>query len=150
MNRRPLLLASLSTVLALTAALPGPSSDARIPTEQNDAGTGRDAGETPMTAIPVERGVAVDATLVPAMQAEAYLSVAGDEDWIEGLIQFARSYIYTTAIPPALVAATQVSLKLLTTEAWRRPHLQKLIARFRAGAEQLSLPLMASAFLFSS
>ncbi|MCX2979759.1 8-amino-7-oxononanoate synthase [Halieaceae bacterium IMCC14734] len=70
--------------------------------------------------------------------------VAGDEDLIEGLIQFARSYIYTTAIPPALVAATLVSLELLTTEAWRRPHLQQLIARFRAGAEQLGLPLMDS------
>lgn len=70
--------------------------------------------------------------------------VAGDEDLIEGLIQFARSYIYTTAIPPALVAATQVSLQLLTTEAWRRDHLQQLITRFRAGAEQLGLPLMAS------
>jgi 8-amino-7-oxononanoate synthase len=70
--------------------------------------------------------------------------VAGDEDLIEGLIQFARSYIYTTAIPPALVAATLVSLQLLTTEAWRRPHLQQLIARFRSGAEQLGLPLMAS------
>ena len=33
--------------------------------------------------------------------------VAGSEDWIETLIQSARSYIYTTAPPPALAAATR-------------------------------------------
>lgn len=70
--------------------------------------------------------------------------VAGSETLIETLIQFARPYIYTTALPPAVAAATLESLKIIRDEAWRRAHLQKLIARFRSGAEQLGLPLMNS------
>lgn len=68
--------------------------------------------------------------------------VAGSETLIETLIQFARPYIYTTALPPAVAAATLQSLKIIRAEKWRREHLQKLIARFRKGAEQLDLPLM--------
>ena len=70
--------------------------------------------------------------------------IAGSETLIETLIQFSRSYIYTTAMPPAVAAATRVSLQLLQTENWRREHLQTLIAHFRAGAQQLGLQLMDS------
>ena len=70
--------------------------------------------------------------------------VAGDELLIEGLIQQARNYIYTTALPPAVAAASLVSLSLLREEAWRRGHLAALISRFRDGAQQLALPLMPS------
>jgi 8-amino-7-oxononanoate synthase len=70
--------------------------------------------------------------------------IAGSETLIETLIQFSRSYIYTTAMPPAVAAATRVSLRLLQAENWRREHLQQLIARFRAGAQQLGLQLLDS------
>jgi 8-amino-7-oxononanoate synthase len=70
--------------------------------------------------------------------------IAGSENLIETLIQFSRSYIYTTAMPPAVAAATRVSLRLLQAEHWRRQHLQELIARFRAGAQQLGLQLLDS------
>ena len=70
--------------------------------------------------------------------------VAGDDYLIEGLIQQARNYIYTTALAPALAAATLTSLAILREEAWRRNHLVTLIQRFRDGANQLGLPLMAS------
>lgn len=70
--------------------------------------------------------------------------IAGSETLIESLIQFARPYIYTTAMPPAVAAATRVSLRLIQTEQWRREHLQKLIAHFRQGATQLGLQLMDS------
>ena len=70
--------------------------------------------------------------------------VAGSETLIETLIQFARPYIYTTALPPAVAAATLQSLKIIRDEQWRRDHLKNLIARFRQGAEQLDLPLMNS------
>ena len=68
--------------------------------------------------------------------------VAADGDVIERLIQSARSYIYTTAMPPAVAAATRVSLHLLRTESWRREKLAGLIAHFRAGARRLNLRLM--------
>lgn len=70
--------------------------------------------------------------------------VAADEIVIETLVQQARSYVYTTAQPPAVAAATLASLKLVQTEAWRREHLQALIQQFRQGAEQLGLDLMPS------
>lgn len=70
--------------------------------------------------------------------------VAGSEELIETLIQKARTYIFTTAAPPAVAAATRVSLRLAQTEDWRRGHLQSLIARFRRGSRQLGLRLMDS------
>ncbi len=70
--------------------------------------------------------------------------VAGSETLIETLIQFSRSYIYTTALPPAVAAATRASLKLLQEEGWRRAHLQGLIEQFRRGAAQMGLRLMDS------
>lgn len=70
--------------------------------------------------------------------------VAGSEELVETLIQFARPYIYTTSQPPAVACATLKSLELLRTEGWRREHLNRLIARFRAGAAEIGLSLMAS------
>ncbi len=70
--------------------------------------------------------------------------VAGSEALIETLIQQARSYIYTTALPPAVAAATQVSLQILQKENWRREKLNELVKRFRAGGSELGLNLMGS------
>jgi 8-amino-7-oxononanoate synthase len=70
--------------------------------------------------------------------------VAGSDDLIESLIQFARPYIYTTSQPPALACATLKSLELLRSEHWRREHLQALIHQFREGAQQIGLTLMDS------
>lgn len=70
--------------------------------------------------------------------------VAGSEELIETLIQFARPYIYTTSQPPAVACATLKSLQLLQTESWRREHLNRLIARFRSGAAEIGLRLMDS------
>ncbi len=70
--------------------------------------------------------------------------VAGSEVLIETLIQHARTYIYTTSMPPAVAAATRASLKLVQTEQWRREQLESLIERFRRGCAQLGLDLMDS------
>ena len=70
--------------------------------------------------------------------------VAGSEELVETLIQFARPYIYTTSQPPALACATLKSLELLRTEHWRREHLQALIKQFREGAQAIGLELMDS------
>jgi 8-amino-7-oxononanoate synthase len=71
--------------------------------------------------------------------------VAGPAALIEGLIQFARPYIYTTAMPPALAAAALEAVQLAQSEGWRREKLAALIERFRHGAAELGLPLAASA-----
>ncbi|VAX05270.1 8-amino-7-oxononanoate synthase [hydrothermal vent metagenome] len=70
--------------------------------------------------------------------------VAGSEELIETLIQQARTYIYTTALPPAVAEATRASLRIVRDDDWRRDRLAELVQRFRVGAEQLGLPLMAS------
>jgi 8-amino-7-oxononanoate synthase len=70
--------------------------------------------------------------------------VAADEVVIETLIQQARSYIYTTAQPPAIAAATLASLKLVQDENWRREKLTALISQFKTGAKALGLELVAS------
>jgi 8-amino-7-oxononanoate synthase len=70
--------------------------------------------------------------------------VAGDEVLIETLIQKARNYIYTTALPPAVAAASLASLCIAREEAWRREHLAGLISYFRAGAAAQGLALMES------
>ncbi|MEO7150000.1 MAG: 8-amino-7-oxononanoate synthase [Rhodanobacteraceae bacterium] len=70
--------------------------------------------------------------------------VAGSAALIDGLTQFARSFVYTTALPPALAAAARAAVKLAREESWRRDKLRALIARFRTGAAQLRLPLAES------
>jgi 8-amino-7-oxononanoate synthase len=72
--------------------------------------------------------------------------VAGSQVLIETLIQHARSYVYTTATPPAIAEVTRVNLKRAAGEEGeqRRAQLQDNIAQFRRGAEQLGLQLMPS------
>jgi len=70
--------------------------------------------------------------------------IAGSHDLIEFLIQKARSYIYTTALPPAVAAATRASLRIAAEDGWRRDRLRVLIERFRQGAGQAGLNLTQS------
>ena len=70
--------------------------------------------------------------------------VAGSDVLIETLIQKARTYIFTTAIPAAIAEATRTSLKLLAADGWRREKLQLLTKRFRIGAIQLGFQLIHS------
>ncbi|HEY5701293.1 MAG TPA: 8-amino-7-oxononanoate synthase, partial [Gammaproteobacteria bacterium] len=67
--------------------------------------------------------------------------VAGDAPLIETLIQQARPYIYTTALPASVAAATLAALDLVRQEPWRRQHLRALVARFRRAATNLGLSL---------
>jgi len=70
--------------------------------------------------------------------------VAGSDVLIETLIQKARSYVFTTAMPAAVAEATRTSLKLLIKECWRRDKLRSLVQRFQLGANQLGLSIMPS------
>jgi len=69
---------------------------------------------------------------------------AGSNELIEFLIQRARTYIYTTAMPAAVAEATRVSLRLAQQDTWRREKLANLVEQFRAGAGQLGLALLDS------
>ncbi|MEZ5501740.1 MAG: 8-amino-7-oxononanoate synthase [Halioglobus sp.] len=103
----------------------------------------RGVGSTEAAGLGADDVPVLMATLGKAL-GTAGAFVAGSELLIEGLIQQARSYIYTTALPPAVAAASVESLRLVQQEPWRREHLADLIQRFRQGARQLDLPLLPS------
>jgi 8-amino-7-oxononanoate synthase len=70
--------------------------------------------------------------------------VAGSADLIELLMQRARSYIYTTALPQPVAAASRKALEIAQRETWRRERVLALAARFRSGATQASVPLLGA------
>nr|VFK19078.1 MAG: 8-amino-7-oxononanoate synthase [Candidatus Kentron sp. LPFa] len=70
--------------------------------------------------------------------------VAGDHAVVEYLMQKARPFTFTTALPPAIAEATRTSLRIAREENWRRAHLRELVTQFRAGAHCLGLSLWMS------
>ena len=70
--------------------------------------------------------------------------VAGSDALIESLVQRGRTYVYTTALPPAVAAATRVALRIVRDEGWRRDRLRAHVEQFRHGASELGLALTAS------
>jgi 8-amino-7-oxononanoate synthase len=67
--------------------------------------------------------------------------VAGSKELIECLLQFSRTYRYTTALPPALAHATITALKIVEQENWRRAKLQELIQFFIKEAKEDLTPI---------
>ncbi|SMY32554.1 8-amino-7-oxononanoate synthase [Photobacterium andalusiense] len=53
-------------------------------------------------------------------------AVLCSDETAEYLIQFARHYIYSTAMPPAQAVALSCACSLIQTQAWRREKLQAL------------------------
>jgi 8-amino-7-oxononanoate synthase len=70
--------------------------------------------------------------------------VAAEQVVIDTLVNHARSYIYTTATPPALASAVQASLRLIAQGDASRAHLQLLIVHLRGGLRDLPWKLMPS------
>ena len=94
---------------------------------------------------PVSRLPAPDiyvATLGKALGA-AGAFVAGSENLIEFLIQRARSWVFSTAPPPALAAAARCALGIVMSPEGedRRRTLRATIARFRSGCAERGIAL---------
>lgn len=70
--------------------------------------------------------------------------VAGPALLIDYLVQKARTYIYTTAMPPALAVATCASLDVIERDDDRRAHVLGLVSRFRREASAMEYALMDS------
>ncbi|MGB8328377.1 MAG: 8-amino-7-oxononanoate synthase, partial [Steroidobacteraceae bacterium] len=70
--------------------------------------------------------------------------VAGSAELIDYLVQKARTYIYTTALPQAVAAAALAALQVSEREAWRRARVLELTQRFRRAAAAAGLPLVES------
>jgi 8-amino-7-oxononanoate synthase len=56
--------------------------------------------------------------------------IAGDRDMITYILNKARSLIFSTALPPAVCAASLAALRVLEQEPWRREQLRKNVHRF--------------------
>lgn len=70
--------------------------------------------------------------------------VAGSRALVDALVQFARTHVYTTAMPPALACATIAAVRVARMEPWRRDQLARLVRHFRLGARDRGLPLLDS------
>ena len=70
--------------------------------------------------------------------------VSGSRDLIEFLVQKARPYIYTTALPQPVAAATRKALEIAQKEPWRRERVLALTARFRNTARAAGIGVLDS------
>jgi 8-amino-7-oxononanoate synthase len=70
--------------------------------------------------------------------------VAAEQAVIDTLVNHARSYVYTTATPPALAGAVLESLECIGQGDALRGHLRNLIAQLRNGLADLPWKLMPS------
>lgn len=71
-------------------------------------------------------------------------AVVGDADLIAHLAETARPYIYTTALPPAQVAATREAVRIARAGDDLRARLRANIEQLKAGARSRGLALMPS------
>lgn len=70
--------------------------------------------------------------------------VAGSDLLIDTLIQFARTYTYTTAIPPALAAAATESLAQVKAADPARAHLARLVTYCQSEAKRRGMRIKPS------
>ncbi|MDZ4098973.1 MAG: 8-amino-7-oxononanoate synthase [Methylophilaceae bacterium] len=70
--------------------------------------------------------------------------VAADQVVIDYLVQHARTYIYTTATPPALANAALAAIEVIKNDASRRAHLQRLIQELKQHLRLKKWQLMPS------
>jgi len=83
------------------------------------------------------------ATLGKAM-GTAGAFIAGSDELIETIIQKSRSYIYTTAMPPAIAEATRCSLQIIQNEHRHLHNLQNNISYFKTCCIATALPVESS------
>ena len=95
--------------------------------------TGLDTGQVPILMATLGKAVGT-----------AGAFVAGSEVLVETLIQQARPYIYSTASPPAIAAATIAAIEIVERESWRRDRLAELVSYFRQRAQALDVEPMPS------
>ena len=70
-------------------------------------------------------------------------AVCGSRTFCEALINFARAYIYSTSLPPALAAAAVASIAIMKQEPQHQQRVRLLARRVRQGLKKASWELPA-------
>jgi 8-amino-7-oxononanoate synthase len=70
--------------------------------------------------------------------------VAGASEWIDYLVNAGRTFVFATALPPAVIGAIDAALDLVRDEASLRASLHANAARFRQRLEALRLDTCGS------
>ncbi len=70
--------------------------------------------------------------------------IAGDRDLIAYLLNKSRSFLFSTALPPAVCAASLAALTVLEHEPWRRDRLRENRHRFAAALTAQGIDVSAS------
>jgi 8-amino-7-oxononanoate synthase len=93
-------------------------------------------------------GVEDEIDLIIGTFSKAFASVggflAGPADVVDYVKCLARPFIFTAALPPAQVASTHESLRILSSEPLHRERLWKRVAMFREGLTALGFDTMKS------
>ena len=91
----------------------------------------------------LDKTIKSDLIIVPLGKALGGMGaiVAGCANIIDYLRQFSRSYIYSTALPPAIAHSNLAALKLMQKESWRLNKLKNLIELFNITANSAGLKL---------
>jgi 5-aminolevulinate synthase len=70
--------------------------------------------------------------------------IAGNGELIDAVRSYAPGFIFTTALPPAICAATTAAIRHLKTSSWERERHQDRAARTKAVLAAAGLPLLPS------
>jgi 8-amino-7-oxononanoate synthase len=70
--------------------------------------------------------------------------VSGSDLLVDSLRQFAKSYRYTTAMPPAVAYAALTALEIVRKESWRGERLRGLTQFLVEKAKEYGVPLISS------
>lgn len=67
--------------------------------------------------------------------------VAASHDVIDSLVQFSRSFVYSTSLPPAVIMANQAALDVLSTEPCHTERLWESIRTFQDAMADSGVPV---------
>lgn len=90
-----------------------------------------------------ENPINLDCVVIPFGKACGSMGamVLANKTICDALVQFARSYVYTTALPPAIAHATLKSIQVMQEEKWRFEKLQELTRHFIMKSNSFGLKL---------
>lgn len=71
--------------------------------------------------------------------------VAAKQQWVDLLVTSARSFVYTTALPPAIIGGVGAAVEMVMAAGYQRKRLKELAGRFRDGLGEIGLNAGASA-----